>query len=126
MLICDFIFQIQSSYAHNYLSDICSLTSYLFCIYFVIPSPTWASCIMLTSLAPSPMAAVTGVWSATFISFTTYKVTAISYKESDWSLRQSQGHDLSSTKENCFLGNYGYIATYVYNYLLLHMRIEDC
>lgn len=44
----------------------------------VIPSPTWASCIMLTSLAPSPMAAVTGVWSATFISFTTYKVTAIS------------------------------------------------
>lgn len=92
----------------------------------VIPSPTWASCIMLTSLAPSPMAAVTGVWSATFISFTTYKVTAISYKESDWSLRQSQGHDLSSTKENCFLGNYGYITTYVYNYLLLHMRIEDC
>lgn len=89
-----------------------------------IPSPTWASCIMLTSLAPSPMAAVTGVWSATFISFTTYKVTAISNKESDWSLRQSQGHDLSSTKENCFLGNNGYI--YVYNYLLLHMRIEDC
>lgn len=92
----------------------------------VIPSPTWASCIMLTSLAPSPMAAVTGVWSATFISFTTYKVTAISNKESDWSLKQSQGHDLSSTKENCFLGNYGYITTYVYNYLLLHMRIEDC
>lgn len=82
----------------------------------VIPSPTWASCIMLTSLAPSPMAAVTGVWSATFISFTTYKVTAKSNKQSDWFLGQSQGHDLndlSSTKENCFLGNYGYI-TYIY------------
>lgn len=92
----------------------------------VIPSPTWASCIMLTSLAPSPMAAVTGVWSATFISFTTYKVTAKSNKHSDWFLGQSQGHNLSSTKENCFLGNYGYITTYVYNYLLLHMRIEDC
>lgn len=80
----------------------------------VIPSPTWASCIMLTSLAPSPMAAVTGVWSATFISFTTYKVTAKSNKQSDWFLGQSQGHDLndlSSTKENCFLGNYGYITT---------------
>lgn len=72
----------------------------------VIPSPTWASCIMLTSLAPSPMAAVTGVWWATFISFTTYKVTAISNKESDWSLGQSQGHELSSTKENWFLANY--------------------
>lgn len=90
----------------------------------VIPSPTWASCIMLTSLAPSPMAAVTGVWSATFISFTTYKVIAKSNKQSDWFLGQSQGQNLSSTKENCFLGNYGYI--YVYNYLLLHMRIEDC
>lgn len=96
----------------------------------VIPSPTWASCIMLTSLAPSPMAAVTGVWSATFISFTTYKVTAKSNKQSDWFLGQSQGHDLndlSSTKENCFLGNYGYITyKYIYNSLLLHMRIEDC
>lgn len=87
----------------------------------VIPSPTWASCIMLTSLAPSPMAAVTGVWSATFISFTTYKVIAKSNKQSDWFLRQSQGHDLSSTKENCFFGNYqyGYITTTCY-------FIEDC
>lgn len=69
-----------------------------------IPSPTWASCIMLTSLAPSPMAAVTGVWSATFISFTTYKVTAKSNKQSDWFLGQSQGHMTSVQQRKLLLG----------------------